>query len=69
MAACAGQEGSISPEMARSSGPGRDLDEPAVLVGERLAKRLPLTAIRWIAAAVFIATGVVTMLGAPGRPV
>ena len=42
---------------------------PAVIVGERLAKRLPLNAIRWIAAAVFIATGVVTMLGAPGFPV
>lgn len=37
---------------------------PAVIVGERLAKRLPLKVIRWIAAAVFIATGVVTMLGA-----
>ncbi len=44
-------------------------DVPAVLIGERLAKRLPLNAIRWIAAAVFIATGVVTMLGAPGLPV
>ncbi len=41
---------------------------PAVIVGERLAKRLPLKIIRWIAAAVFIATGVVTMLGAPGLP-
>jgi putative Ca2+/H+ antiporter (TMEM165/GDT1 family) len=38
---------------------------PAVIVGEKLAKRLPLNMIRWIAAAVFIATGVVTMLGAP----
>jgi putative Ca2+/H+ antiporter (TMEM165/GDT1 family) len=42
---------------------------PAVIIGEKLAKRLPLNAIRWIAAAVFIATGVVTMLGAPGLPV
>ena len=42
---------------------------PAVIVGERLAKRLPLTAIRWITAAVFIATGVVAMLGAPSLPV
>ena len=41
---------------------------PAVIIGERLAKRLPLTAIRWIPAAVFIATGVVTMLGTPGVP-
>ena len=41
---------------------------PAVLVGERLARRLPLTAIRWIAAAVFIATGTVTMLGGAGVP-
>lgn len=41
---------------------------PAVIVGEKLAKRLPLNVIRWIAAAVFIATGVVTMLGAPGIP-
>ena len=42
---------------------------PAVIVGEKLAKRLPLNVIRWIAAAVFIATGVVTMLGAPALPV
>ena len=38
---------------------------PAVIIGEKLAKRLPLNLIRWIAAGVFIATGVVTMLGAP----
>jgi Ca2+/H+ antiporter, TMEM165/GDT1 family len=42
---------------------------PAVIVGEKLAKRLPLKAIRWIAAGVFIATGAVTMLGAPSLPV
>ena len=42
---------------------------PAVMVVEKLAKRLPLNIIRWIAAAVFIATGVATMLGAPGQPV
>jgi uncharacterized membrane protein YfcA len=42
---------------------------PAVMIGERLARRLPLTAIRWIAAAVFVATGIVTMVGAPGRPI
>jgi putative Ca2+/H+ antiporter (TMEM165/GDT1 family) len=37
---------------------------PAVMVGEKLAKRLPLKLIRWIAAAVFIATGVATVLDA-----
>ena len=41
---------------------------PAVMIGEKLAKRLPLNLTRWIAAAVFIATGVVTMLGAPTVP-
>jgi putative Ca2+/H+ antiporter (TMEM165/GDT1 family) len=41
---------------------------PAVIVGEKLARRLPLNLIRWIAAAVFIATGVVTMFGAPNLP-
>lgn len=39
---------------------------PAVMVGEALAKRLPLKAIRIAAALVFIATGVITMSGAPG---
>jgi len=38
---------------------------PAVMIGERLAKRLPLRLIRGTAAAVFIVTGVVTVLGAP----
>lgn len=37
---------------------------PAVLLGEGLARRLPLKQIRWIAAAVFVLTGVVTMAGA-----
>ena len=37
---------------------------PAVLLGEGLARRLPLTVIRWIAAGVFVLTGVVTMAGA-----
>ena len=37
---------------------------PAVLLGEGLAKRLPLKLIRWIAAGVFVLTGVVTMAGA-----
>ena len=41
---------------------------PAVIVGEKLAKRLPLNIIRWIAAGVFIATGIYTMLGAPAIP-
>lgn len=41
---------------------------PAVIIGEKLAKRLPLHLIRWIAAAVFIATGIYTMLGAPAVP-
>jgi putative Ca2+/H+ antiporter (TMEM165/GDT1 family) len=40
---------------------------PAVMIGEKLAQRLPLTAIRWIAAGVFIATGIATMIGAPGQ--
>lgn len=39
---------------------------PAVIVGEALAKRLPLQAIRVAAALVFIATGVLTIIAAPG---
>lgn len=35
---------------------------PAVLIGERLSERLPLKAIRWTAAAVFVATGAWTLL-------
>jgi putative Ca2+/H+ antiporter (TMEM165/GDT1 family) len=35
---------------------------PAVLIGEKLAERLPLHIIRWIAALLFIATGVVTLI-------
>ncbi len=35
---------------------------PAVLIGERLANKLPLTAIRWTAAAVFAATGILTLM-------
>lgn len=38
---------------------------PAVIVGEALARRLPLNAIRIAAALVFVATGVFTMVGAP----
>ncbi|MBN8281655.1 TMEM165/GDT1 family protein [Zoogloea sp.] len=37
---------------------------PAVLVGEGLAKRLPLKKIRWIAAGVFVLTGLVTLAAA-----
>jgi putative Ca2+/H+ antiporter (TMEM165/GDT1 family) len=39
---------------------------PAVLVGEALAQKLPMKGIRYTAAAVFVATGIVTMMGAPG---
>jgi putative Ca2+/H+ antiporter (TMEM165/GDT1 family) len=42
---------------------------PAVLIGEKLAARLPLKYIRWLAAAVFIATGLVAMWDAPALPV
>ena len=35
---------------------------PAGLIGEKLAKKLPLTQIRWAAAAVFAMTGVLTLL-------
>lgn len=38
---------------------------PAVIIGEKLAQRLPLKAIRFIAAGVFIVTGVLAMFGAP----
>jgi putative Ca2+/H+ antiporter (TMEM165/GDT1 family) len=41
---------------------------PAVIIGEKLAQRLPLKYIRWTAAAVFIGTGVAAMLGAPSLP-
>ncbi|MBI2306450.1 MAG: TMEM165/GDT1 family protein [Rhodocyclales bacterium] len=36
---------------------------PAVLIGEKLAARLPLKQIRWTAAAVFAATGALTLAG------
>jgi putative Ca2+/H+ antiporter (TMEM165/GDT1 family) len=39
---------------------------PAVLVGEALAQKLPMKAIRYAAAGVFIATGLVTIFGIPG---
>jgi len=37
---------------------------PAVLIGEKLARKLPLAGIRWTAAAVFAATGVLTLVTA-----
>lgn len=41
-------------------------DVPAVIIGEKLAKKLPLKALRWAAASVFILTGVVTLFKGPG---
>jgi Ca2+/H+ antiporter, TMEM165/GDT1 family len=38
---------------------------PAVIIGDKLAQKMPLTVIRGVAAGVFIVTGVLTMLGAP----
>ena len=38
---------------------------PAVLIGHRLADRLPLHLMRWIAAALFFLTGVLTLVFAP----
>ncbi len=37
---------------------------PAVLIGDRLAQKLPLKAIRYVAAAVFIVTGALALFGA-----
>lgn len=39
---------------------------PAVLVGEALAQKLPMKGIRYAAAGLFIATGLVTIFGIPG---
>lgn len=39
---------------------------PAVVIGEKLASRLPLKAIRWTAAGVFVATGLLTFAAATG---
>lgn len=36
---------------------------PAVIIGEKLAHRLPLDKIRWAAAALFVLTGALTLLG------
>ena len=41
-------------------------DVPAVIIGEKLTKKLPLKVIRWTAAGVFILTGIVAMFGTPG---
>lgn len=38
---------------------------PAVFVGEALAKRFPLGAVRYVAAALFIVTGLLTLSAAP----
>lgn len=38
---------------------------PAVLVGEALTRKVPMKLMRWIAAAVFIITGIATIAGAP----
>ena len=40
-------------------------DVPAVIIGAKLAARLPLRAIRLGAAALFLATGLLTLLGSP----
>jgi Ca2+/H+ antiporter, TMEM165/GDT1 family len=39
---------------------------PAVIVGEKWAHRLPMTTIRWVAAALFVALGLATLFGARG---
>lgn len=38
---------------------------PAVLVGDALTRRVPMKLMRWIAAAVFVITGIATIAGAP----
>lgn len=42
---------------------------PAVLLGDRLLRRLPLRIIRWLAAACFILTGLWTLLAAAGMSI
>jgi putative Ca2+/H+ antiporter (TMEM165/GDT1 family) len=39
-------------------------DVPAVLIGERLAARVPMRFVHWVAATLFAALGVATLLGA-----
>ncbi len=41
-------------------------DVPAVIIGEKLARKLPLKALRWAATSVFILIGVVTPFKGPG---
>lgn len=41
---------------------------PAVIVGETLAHRVPMKAIRWLAAALFVAVGVATLIRAGHSP-
>lgn len=38
---------------------------PAVLVGEALTRKVPMKPMRWIAAAVFVITGIAAIAGAP----
>lgn len=40
---------------------------PAVIVGEQLAHRVPMKAIRWLAAALFVTVGVATLFGVGPR--
>ena len=40
---------------------------PAVIVGETLAHRVPMKAVRWLAATLFVAAGLATLIGA-GQP-
>ena len=37
---------------------------PAVIVGETLADRVPMRAVRWLAAVLFVAVGIATVVGA-----
>ena len=39
---------------------------PAVIVGETLAHRLPMRTVRWVAAALFVAVGLASLIGAGG---
>ncbi|MBS0320304.1 MAG: TMEM165/GDT1 family protein, partial [Proteobacteria bacterium] len=42
-------------------------DVPAVFVGDRLAARIPMKALRYVAAAAFAALGAATLFGAGAR--
>ncbi len=39
---------------------------PAVIVGETLAHRLPMRTVRWVAAALFVAVGIASLIAAGG---